>query len=126
MDSNAQQPAKSLVGWLFAAHGLYVIIAGLALAVFAWIIPMLLVKVVNSDVIDPRSVPRVARLAIDNRALMPLIAAPAIAFGVAGICKIRPHWLWATLGFLALLLSALFLLYTFIVTMAQLYQMNPL
>ena len=113
MESNAQQPAKSLVGWLFAAHGLYVIIAGVALAVFAWLIPMLLVKVVDSD-------------AIDNRAVMPLLAAPAIAFGVAGICKIRPHWLWATLGFLALLLAAMFLLYTFIVTMAQLYQINPL
>ena len=126
MESNAQQPAKSLVGWLFAAHGLYVIIAGVALAVFAWLIPMLLVKVVDSDVIDPRSVPAAARFAIDNRAVMPLLAAPAIAFGVAGICKIRPHWLWATLGFLALLLAAMFLLYTFIVTMAQLYQINPL
>ena len=126
MDSNAQQPAKSLVGWLFAANGLYVIIAGAAVAVFAWIIPMLLVKVIDSDIIDPRSVPWAARFAIDNRALMPLIVAPAIACGVAGICKARPHWLWATLGFLALLLSALFLLYTFIVTMAQLYQMNPL
>jgi hypothetical protein len=84
------------------------------------------VKVVNSDIIDPRSVPGAARFAIDNRAVMPLLAAPAIAFGVAGICKIRPHWLWATLGFLALLLAAMFLLYTFIVTMAQLYQINPL
>jgi hypothetical protein len=126
MESNAQQPAKSLVGWLFAAHGLYVIIAGLAVAVFAWLIPMLLVKVVNSDIIDPRSVPGAARFAIDNRAVMPLLAAPAIAFGVAGICKIRPHWLWAALGFLALLLAAMFLLYTFIVTMAQLYQINLL
>ena len=126
MDPDTQQPAKSLVGWLLAAHGLYVIIAGIALALFGWLIPNLLVKVVNSDVIDPRSVPPVARLAIDNRALMPLIAAPAIAFGVAGVCRIRPHWLWATLGFLALLLPALFLLYTFIVTMAQLYQVNPL
>ncbi len=126
MDAIADRPAKSLIGWLFAAHGLYVIIAGLALAVFAWIIPTLLVKVVSSDVIDPQSVPWVARLAIDNRALVPLIAAPAIVCGVAGICKARPHWLWATLGFVALLVAALFLLYTFIVTMAQLYQVNPL
>jgi hypothetical protein len=87
---------------------------------------MLLVKVVASDIIDPQSVPGAARFAIDNRAVMPLLAAPAIAFGVAGICKIRPHWLWAALGFLALLLAAMFLLYTFIVTMAQLYQINPL
>ncbi len=126
MDSNAERPAQSLIGWLFAAHGLYVILAGVAVAVFAWIIPMLLVKVVNSDVVDPRSVPWVARLAIDNRALMPLIAMPAIACGVAGIFKIRPHWLWASVGFVALLVAALFLLYTFIVTMAQLYQVNPL
>ncbi len=126
MDSTAERPAKSLIGWLFAAHGLYVILVGVALAVFGWIIPMLLVKVIDSDVIDPRSVPWVARFAIDNRQLMPLIALPAIACGVAGIFKIRPHWLWATLGFVALLVAALFLLYTFIVTMAQLYQVNPL
>ncbi len=126
MDTTAERPAKTLIGWLFAAHGLYVIIAGAAVAVFAWIIPMLLVKVVNSDVIDPRSVPWAARLAIEYRALMPLIAAPAIACGVAGLCKIRPHWLWASLGFVALLAAAMFLLYTFIVTMAQLYQINPL
>ncbi len=125
MDSKAQRPAKSLIGWLFAAHGLYLVLVGVAVAVFAGIIPMLLVKIVDSDVIDPRSVPRVARMAIDNRGLMPLIALPAIACGVAGICKARPHWLWAALGLLGLVLPALFLIYTFLVTMAQLYQTNP-
>ncbi len=126
MDATSQRSAKTLISWLFAAHGLYVIIAGAAVAVFAWIIPMLLVKVIDSDVVDAGSVPWAARFAIDNRALMPLIVAPAIACGVAGICKARPRWLWATLGFMSLLLAALFLLYTFIVTMAQLYQVNPL
>ena len=126
MDSSAEQPVKSAIGCLAAAHGLYLVVAGLALAVFAWLIPMLLVKVVESDVIDPGSVPRAARLAIDNRGLMPIIAVPVIVFGVMGLCKVRPHWLWATLGLLALLLPGLFLLYTFLVTIAQLYQVNPL
>ncbi len=126
MEPNAQRPAKSLIGWLFAAHGLYLVIAGLALAVFAWIIPMLLVKVVESDVIDAQSVPRLSRLAIHYRGLMPLMALPAIAFGVAGICRARPHWLWAALGLLGLLLPAIFLINSFLVTMAQLYQTNSL
>ena len=50
----------------------------------------------------------------------------AIALGVAALCKLRPHWLWAALGFLALLLPGLFLIYVFMVTIATLYQQNPL
>lgn len=124
--SNTERPAQSAIGCLAAAHGLYLVVAGLALAVFSWLIPMLLVKVVESDVIDPQSVPRVARLAIDNRGLMPLLAVPAIVFGVMGLCKVRPHWLWASVGLLALLLPGLFLIYVFMVTLAQMYQLNPL
>lgn len=126
MDEATRRSLKTAAGCLYAAHGVYMIAAGLALAAFAWIIPMLLVKVVHSDVIDPHAVPRSAMLAIDHRALMPLLAIPAIAFGVAGVCRLKPHWLWATLAFIALLLPGLFLIYVFMVTMAQLYQGNPL
>ncbi len=38
-----QKPLASLSGCLFAAHGLYTIVAGVALAAFGWILPTLLV-----------------------------------------------------------------------------------
>ncbi len=121
-----QKPPASLSGCLFAAHGLYMIGAGLALAAFGLILPTLLVKVVTSGVIDPGSVAPVARMVIDHRGLMPLIAAPAIVFGVLGVMKLRPHWLWAALGFLSILLPGVLLIYTFLATVGMLYQVNPL
>lgn len=121
-----QKPPASLSGCLFAAHGLYTIVAGLALAVFSWILPTLLVKVVESGVFDPDSVAPVARQVIEHRRLMPVIALPAIVFGVIGIIKLPPHWLWAALGFLSILLPGVLLIYTFLATVGMLYQTNPL
>ena len=123
---NQQKPFASLSGCLFSAHGLYTILAGAALAVFGWILPTLLVKVVDSGVFDPGSVAPVARQVIEHRSLMPLIALPAIVFGVLGVIKLPPHWLWAALGFLSILLPGVLLIYTFLATVGMLYQVNPL
>ena len=121
-----QKPPARLSGCLFAAHGLYTIVAGIALAVFGWILPTLLVKVLDSGVFDPGDVAPLARLVIEYRHLMPLIAVPAIVFGVFGVTKLRPHWLWATLAFLSILLPGVLLIYTFLATVGMLYQTNPL
>ncbi len=126
LDPIAERPSTSLIGWLHAAHGVYLIIAGLVLALFTWIIPTLLVKVIDSDVVDPTNVPPVARLVIDHRHLVPLAAVPVIAFGLAGVRKIPPAWLWVVLGSVSLLLPTLLLLYTFVVTIGLLYRYTPL
>ncbi len=116
----------SLIGWLHAAHGTYMIATGLGLGLFAWILPTLLVKVVDSGVIDPAAVPRIARQVIDHRHLMPLVAIPVIAFGLMGIRRVPPAWLWVVLGYGSLLVPAFVLLYTFIVTIGLLYRFTPL
>ena len=126
LDPIAERPSTSLIGCLHAAHGVYLIIAGLVLGLFTWIIPTLLVKVVDSGVVDPTIVPPVARLVIDHRHLAPLIAVPVIAFGLAGVRKIPPAWLWVVLGSVSLLLPTLLLLYTFVVTIGLLYRYTPL
>ncbi len=122
----AERPSTSLIGRLHAAHGVYLIIAGLVLALFTWIIPTLLVKVIDSDVVDPTIVPPVARLVMDHRHLVPLVAVPAIAFGLAGVRRIPPAWLWVVLGSVSLLLPTLLLFYTFVVTIGLLYRYTPL
>jgi len=116
----------SLIGWLHAAHGAYMIAAGLGLGVFAWILPTLLVKVVDSGVIDPTIVPRIARQVIDHRHVMPLVAIPVIAFGLMGIKRVRPAWLWVVLGYVSLLAPAMVFVYTFVVTIGLLYRYTPL
>ncbi len=90
------------------------------------ILPTLLVKVVDSGVIDPTVVPRIARQVIDHRHLMPLVAIPVIAFGLMGIRRVPPVWLWVVLGYGSLLGPALVLLYTFLVTIGLLYKFTPL
>ncbi len=126
MDPSTERPSKSLIGCLHAAHGTYMIATGLGLGLFAWILPTLLVKVVDSGVIDPGAAPRIARQVIDHRHLMPLLAIPVIAFGLLGIRRVPPAWLWVVLGYGSLLVPAFVLLYTFIVTIGLLYRYTPL
>ena len=116
----------SLVGCLHAAHGAYMIATGLGLGLFAWILPTLLVKVVDSGVIDPTVVPRIARQVIDHRHVMPLVAIPVIVFGLMGIKRVPPAWLWVVLGYVSLLAPAIVLVYTFVVTIGLLYRYTPL
>lgn len=126
MNAHEARPLSSLKGWLYAAHGIYLILAGLALAVFCWLIPTLLDKVVSPDVIDPGQVPALARGVIEHRALMPLTALPAVLLGVASVSKVPLRWLWVALGLLSLLAPTVILLYTFVVTVGQLYREQPL
>jgi hypothetical protein len=126
MDPTTDRTTKYVIGCLHAAHGVYMIAAGLGLGVFAWILPTLLVKVVDAGVIDPTDVPRVARQVIEHRHLMPLVALPVIAFGLLGMRRVPPAWLWVVLGYCALLAPAMMLVYTFIVTIGLLYSYQSL
>jgi hypothetical protein len=100
----------------------YLILAGGALGFLSWFIPSMLVKVVNSDVIDPRSVPETARQVIAHRDSMPLLGLPVIIFGLMVINKVPWRWLWVLLGLLSMLLPMVLLIYTFIATIGLLYQ----
>ena len=126
-EEKAKDPTLTAVsGWLYAIHGVYMIVAGTCLAFFSWLIPMLVARIVASDVINPDDVPLLAKGVLDHRELMPLTALPVLALGITGLTKAPWRMLWVILGMVALLLPALLLVYTFIVSVGLLYQPNPL
>ncbi len=120
---DATRPSQSVSGCLYAAHGAYMILAGLLLAVMCWLIPSLLAKVADSDVVDPDQLPALARWVLDTGDLMPLLALPVIVFGLIAVNKVRWPLLWVILGMVSMLLPAALLVYTFVVTIGLLYQM---
>jgi hypothetical protein len=122
---NTERHHAKLAGCLYAAHGVYLILAGLGLGVFCWLIPRLLVKVTDSDVIDPERVAPLALGVVEHRNLMPLLAAPSIVIGGISLTKVRPRWLWVGFGLGALLVPAALLLYSFVATVGLLYQVEP-
>ena len=109
------------------AHGVYLIGAGSILAVMCWLIPKLLVKVVESDIVGIEQVPPLARWVLEHRDLMPLMALPAVVLGFVELNKKMPlRILWTLLGLLAMLAPAGLLIYTFVVSIGLLYQMPDL
>ncbi len=114
----------SLKGCLYAAHGTYLILAGLVVAAFCWVIPYLLQQVVGSELIDPDQVRPLARSVLDHRDWMPLLALPAVICGLVTLFKTPLRWLWVTLGGVALIAPAVILIYTFVVTIGLLDQIN--
>ena len=125
-DSIAQRPLSSLSGCLYTAHGAYLILGGFVLAVFCWLIPALLIKVTRSDVVDPDQLPRIARLVLEQRQLLPLLALPVIVFGLIVVNRVRFRALWVVLGLVWMLLPAVLLIFTFVVTIGLLYQPQEL
>jgi hypothetical protein len=109
-------------GCLYVAHGVYLVLGGIVVAAFCWVIPFLLQDVVASELIDPDQVKPLARRVLEHRNLMPLLGVPAVIFGLVVLFKAPPRWLWITLGVLSLLGPAAILLYTFVVTVGLLYQ----
>ncbi len=120
------RPSQSVSGCLYAAHGAYMILAGLILAVMCWLIPRLLAKVADSDVVDPDQLPALARWVLETGDLMPLLTLPVIVFGLIAVNKVRWPLLWVILGMVSMLLPAALLVYTFVVTIGLLYQMPEL
>ncbi len=122
----AEHPSHTVSGCLYAAHGAYMILAGLILAVMSWLIPLLLVKVVSSDVVDTDQLPRVARWMLERRELMPLLALPVIVFGLIAVNRVRWPLLWAILGLVSMLVPAALLVYTFVVSIGLLYRVQEI
>jgi hypothetical protein len=122
--SSAERPLASVKGCLYAAHGAYLVLAGLVVAVFCWVIPHLLQEVAGSDLVEPDQVRPLARWVLEHRTLMPLLGLPAVVFGLVVLFKAPLRWLWVTLGVLALLGPGVILIYTFVVTIGLLYQTN--
>ena len=112
--------------WLYRAHGVYTIVAGACLGFFCWLIPMLLHKIVAHDAVDPTNLPAAARGVLEHRGLMPLLALPAIVFGVVALTRAPWRLLWAILGLLFVLLPAVLLIYTFLTSIGLLYTYQPL
>jgi hypothetical protein len=100
----------------------YLILAGIVVAAFCWVIPYLLQQVADSELIDPDQVRPLARGVLEHRDLMPWLGLPAVIFGVVTLFKAPLRWLWVTLGALALVAPAVILIYTFVVTIGLLYQ----
>lgn len=121
MSDTIARPFGTLSGCFYAAHGVYMVIAGLVLAVFCWLIPKLLVNITSSEVVDEKSLPAAARAVLEHREFMPLLALPVIIIGLIILNKVPPRWLWLVLGFIAMLLPAALLIYTFIVAIGTLY-----
>ncbi len=124
MGTSARQTSTSVKGYLYTAHGIYLVLAGLVVAAFCWVIPYLLQRVVGSELIEPDQVRPLARGVLDHRDLMPLLGLPAVVFGVASLVKLPLRWLWVTLGAISLIVPAAILVYTFVVTIGLLYQAN--
>lgn len=119
--AEADGRGQSVSGCLHSLHGAYLVVAGPILGLFCWLIPALLLKVAESDLVDARQLPALAGFVLRHRVAMPLLAVPAIVLGVVAMIKVRPRWLWTTLGSLFLLLPAALLIATFVMTMALLY-----
>jgi hypothetical protein len=122
----SHRPFSSLSGWLYAAHGVYLILVGSALAVLSWLIPLLLTKVAESDLVEPSDIPPFARQVVEHRAWLPLLAAPVIAFGLLLTANVRYRWVWIVLGLLSMLLPAGILIYSFVAWIGALYRLQPL
>ncbi|MHC4080340.1 MAG: hypothetical protein ACYSU2_03375 [Planctomycetota bacterium] len=122
--SSIERPFASLKGFLYVAHGAYLVLAGLAIAAFCWVIPYLLQQVVDGELIHPDQVRPVARGVLAHRDWMPLLGLPAVICGVVTLFKVPLRWLWVTLGVLSLMVPGIILIYTFVVTIGLLYQAN--
>ncbi|MHC4128533.1 MAG: hypothetical protein ACYTF2_07460 [Planctomycetota bacterium] len=122
--SSAERPLASVKGCLYVAHGAYLVLAGLVVAVFCWVIPYLLQEVAGSELVDPDQVRPLARWVLDHRNIMPLLGLPPVIFGLVALFKAPLRWLWVTLGVLSLLAPGVILIYTFVVTVGLLYQTN--
>ena len=95
-----------------------------------WFLPQfvysvfLLQKVTGSDLIDPDRVRPLARSVLDHRDWMPLLGLPAVIFGLVTLFKTPLRWLWVTLGVVSMIVPGVILIYTFVVTVGLLYQVN--
>jgi hypothetical protein len=106
--STAERPLASLKGCLYIAHGAYLILAGLVIAAFCWVIPYLLQQVTGSDLIEPDQVRPLARGVLDHRDWMPLLGLPAVSFGLVSLFKAPLRWLWVTLGVVSVTIGLLY------------------
>jgi hypothetical protein len=109
-------------GCLYVAHGAYLVLGGIVVAAFCWVIPYLLQDVAGSELIDPDQVRPLARRVLDHRDVMPLLGLPAVIFGLLVLSGAPLRRLWVTLGVLSLLVPGAILIYTFVVTVGLLYQ----
>ena len=121
---SAERPLASVKGCLYVSHGVYLILAGIVVAAFCWVIPYLLQQVVGSDLVDPDQVRPLARFVLDHRDQMPLLGLPAVVCGVASLFKLPLRWLSVAIGLLSLIVPVVILVYTFVVTIGLLYQLN--
>ncbi len=125
-DPSSKRPFTLVFGWLFAAHGVYQMIAAIALAGLSWLLPGLLEKIASSAVLGPADVPPAVQRLLANRAWLPLWALPGFVLGLLLVLKVRYRWLWMLLGVLSLLLPAMLLIYAFVALITPLYQYRPL
>ncbi len=123
---SSERPYTLVCGWLFAAHGVYQMIAAIALAGLSWLLPGLLEKIASSEALDPADVPPAVQRLLAYRAWLPLWALPGFVLGLLLVLKVRYRWLWMLLGVLSLLLPAMLLIYAFVALIAPLYQYRPL
>ena len=125
-DPSSKRSFTQFCGWLFAAHGIYHMIAAIALSGLSWLLPGLLEKIASSAVLDPADVPPAVQRLLEYRAWLPLWALPGFLLGLLLLLKVRYRWLWMLLGVLSLLLPAMLLVYAFVALIAPLYQYRPL
>ncbi len=107
-------------------HGVYLIGAGTALAGLSWLLPHLLAKLQVSGAIDQAEIPTLGRLVIDHRGWLPLLAVPAVIFGVLLTAGARHRWVWLILGVMSLGIPAALLIYAAVVWIGSLYVYRPL
>ncbi len=124
MKTATTQHFASLSGCLFAAHGVYMVGAALALGVLCWWIPGLLAKIAESEVRGV-AVPQLVHLLITHRPWVPLVALPTLFFGVLLTMNVRFRWVWLMFGLVSMLLPAALLIYAFLVLVGPLYYPAP-
>ncbi len=112
--------------WLAAIHGVYLIVAGIALAGLSWLLPHLLAKLAVSGAIDEAEIPSLGRLLIDHRGWLPLLAVPVVIFGLLLTAGARLRWVWHIVGVMSLGIPAALLIYAAVVWIGSLYVYRPL
>ncbi|MCP3904699.1 MAG: hypothetical protein GY715_13815, partial [Planctomycetes bacterium] len=111
--------------WSTAA-AIYLVVGAVACGALGWL-PLHLLRELAVDPPYPKSeIPGLAAAAVEHRAIVPLLALPAL---LCGIALLRTSWSprsILTVGTIALLLPLAVTLYCFVSLVAPLYQMHEI
>jgi hypothetical protein len=115
-----------LIGRSSTAFAIYLVVGALACAALCWLPLHLLSDLVADPPYPKTEIPGHVRAAVEHRALVPLLALPALACGIALLRESAPKRTLITAGTAALVVPVVVTLYCVVRLVAPLYEMHEL